>query len=74
MNIKHPEGHRDRRALYTVEQAAYLSSLGRTRMYDLIATGEIESVKIGRARRIPADALDAYIARLVKEQNCDEAS
>jgi hypothetical protein len=33
-----------------------------------MATGEIHSIKIGRSRRIPKQALDAYIARLVSEQ------
>ncbi|MFG3300991.1 helix-turn-helix domain-containing protein [Micromonospora chersina] len=51
-----------------VEQAAARAQLGRTRMYELIKTGEIQSVKIGRSRRIPVEALDAYVARLVDEQ------
>jgi hypothetical protein len=33
-------------------------------MFELIARGEIESVKIGRLRKIPADALAAYVERL----------
>ena len=51
-----------------VEQAAARAALGRTRMYELIKTGEIQSVKIGRSRRIPVEALDAYVARLLAEQ------
>ena len=74
MNIEYRENFRNHRALYTVEQAAYMASLGRTRMYDLIASGAIESVKIGRARRIPAAALDDYISRLVEEQNSGGAA
>ncbi len=49
--------------LYTPEQAAGLLQVGRTTMYGLLATGEVESIKISRARRIPADALEAYVAR-----------
>ncbi|MEY9843069.1 excisionase family DNA binding protein [Streptacidiphilus sp. BW17] len=45
----------------TVEEAARRLGIGRTTMYALIASGEVQSVQIGRLRRIPADALDAYI-------------
>lgn len=51
-----------------VEQAAERTTLGRTKMYELIKSGEIQSVKIGRSRRIPVEALDAYVARLLDEQ------
>lgn len=33
-------------------------------MYALVSAGEVESVRIGRLRRVPTDALDAYILRL----------
>ncbi|GAA0509686.1 helix-turn-helix domain-containing protein [Saccharopolyspora thermophila] len=56
------------RVLLTVEQAAERLSLSRTTMFRLIKTGEIASVRIGKARRIPAEALDAYVNRLVAEQ------
>ena len=51
-----------------VEQAAARAAIGRTRMYDLIKSGEIQSVKIGRSRRIPVEALDADVTRLLDEQ------
>jgi excisionase family DNA binding protein len=50
--------------LLTPERAAERLDLGRTKVYELIATGELESVKIGRARRVPADAIATYIKRL----------
>lgn len=50
--------------LLTVEEAADQLSVCRTMMYALIRTGEVESVRIGRLRRVrPAD-LEAYAARL----------
>jgi excisionase family DNA binding protein len=50
--------------LLTVEEAADQLGIGRTLMYALIRTGEVESVQIGRLRRVrPAD-LAAYAARL----------
>ena len=37
-------------------------------MYALLKVGQINSVRIGRLRRIPAEALTSYTARLVAEQ------
>lgn len=46
----------------TVEEAARRLGVGRTTMYALLASGEIPSVTIGRLRRIPAEALNVYVA------------
>jgi excisionase family DNA binding protein len=56
------------RRLYSATEAARLLGVGRTYMFHLIATGQIESVKIGKLRKIPSDALDEYIDRLRAEQ------
>jgi excisionase family DNA binding protein len=50
--------------LYSPERAAERLELGRSKVYELMRSGELESFTIGRARRIPADALHAYIERL----------
>ncbi|MFD4863685.1 excisionase family DNA-binding protein [Streptomyces sp. NPDC058412] len=50
--------------LLTVEEAARRLRIGRTLCFRLVGTGELESVPIGRLRRIPPDAVDAYVARL----------
>lgn len=50
--------------LLTVEQAAERLGIGRTLAYALVSAGEIESVQIGRLRRIPADALPTFLDRL----------
>ena len=52
--------------LFTVEEAAGLLGIGRSRMFDLIRTGELRSVKIGVSRRITFDALREYVAALEK--------
>lgn len=57
------------RLMLTVEQAAEAIGVGRTTMFALIKTGEIQSVRIGRLRRVPADEIDAYTQRLTTEQN-----
>lgn len=50
--------------LLTAEQAAGRLGIGRTKMFDLIATGEVSSVKVGRCRRVPTEALAEYVAQL----------
>ncbi len=47
--------------MLTVEEAAERLGIGRTLMYALITAGDVESVRIGRLRRVPADALDAFV-------------
>ncbi|MER6495729.1 helix-turn-helix domain-containing protein [Streptomyces griseorubiginosus] len=49
--------------LLTVEEAARRLRIGRTTCYGLIRAGELESIDIGRLRRVPADAPAAYLAR-----------
>ena len=49
--------------LLTPEEAARRLSIARSSLYELVLTGEIESLKIGRSRRIPIDALTAFIER-----------
>jgi excisionase family DNA binding protein len=53
------------RVLLTVEEVADLLGIGRTTAFRLVKTGEIESVRIGRLRRIHIDAVNAYAARLI---------
>jgi excisionase family DNA binding protein len=52
------------RLLFTVEEAARVLGIGRTRMFELIQAGSVETVLIGRLRRIPFDALDAFVTGL----------
>lgn len=51
----------------TAEQVAQMLNIGRTRVFALIAAGEIQSVKIGQLRRVPVEAVREYAARLVAE-------
>ncbi len=51
----------DIQVLVTIEEAARALSIGRTMMFKLLGNGEIRSVYIGRARRIPVDALREYV-------------
>lgn len=60
--------------LLTVEEAAEELRIGRTRMYALIATGEVPSVKVGGSRRVLYDELAAYLRRLAAEQCGDSGA
>ncbi|MER6654577.1 excisionase family DNA-binding protein [Streptomyces sp. NPDC000971] len=50
--------------LLTVEEAARRLRIGRTTCFRLVLAGEIESVTVGRLRRVPTDALPVYVAKL----------
>lgn len=48
----------------TVTEAARRLRIGRTTCFSLIRSGELESVKVGHLRRVPADAVPEYAMRL----------
>ena len=52
------------RRLLTVPEAARALGLGRSTVYELIGAGRLEVVHIGRAARVPVDALDSFVATL----------
>jgi excisionase family DNA binding protein len=47
--------------LLTPEEAADVLSLGRTKVYELIGTGALRSIRIGKCRRVPVAALEELI-------------
>lgn len=60
--------------LLTVEEVAKRLRLGRTLVYRLISSGELESVKVGRLRRVPADCLPEYVATLRRTRSSEAAN
>jgi len=52
------------RLLLRPEEAAEVLGLGRSKVYELIGAGAIESVRIGGCRRVPTAALEAFIEEL----------
>ncbi|WP_066555575.1 excisionase family DNA-binding protein [Croceicoccus bisphenolivorans] len=42
---------------YSIKEACRATSLGRTRIFQLIASGRLEAVKVGSRTLIPAQAL-----------------
>lgn len=53
--------------LLTVEEAAQRLRVGRTTAYGLVASGELDSVRIGRLRRVHIAAVEKYAAGLAGE-------
>lgn len=46
------------------EEVAEALSVGRTKVYELMGSGDLRSVRVGGSRRVPADALNDFIAAL----------
>jgi excisionase family DNA binding protein len=58
--------------LVSVEQAAALLGIGRTRFFDLVMSHAVTSVKIGRRRLIVRSSLSLFVQRLVTDQETTE--
>jgi excisionase family DNA binding protein len=50
------------RQAYTVEQVAESLQIGRDKVYQLLRTGQLRSIKIGKLRRITEEHLAEFIA------------
>ena len=46
---------------YSIKDAVQVSSIGRTTLYGLISSGEIETVKIGKRQLVKAASLARFI-------------
>ncbi|GAB1819312.1 helix-turn-helix domain-containing protein [Herbidospora mongoliensis] len=55
---------------YTVEQIAEILSVGRDKIYYLLRTGQLKSIKIGKLRRITDQHLADFVSSL---ETIDEA-
>lgn len=52
------------RLLHPIPDAATILSISRTTIYDLIASGDLKPVKIGRRTFISQDELERYVRHL----------
>lgn len=50
--------------LITVEEAARRLAIGRTVAFELIASGRLRSVRVGRLRRVPVEAVAEFVESL----------
>lgn len=48
------------RLFVSVAEAAAVLGIGKTKMFELLASGQIESVQLDRRRLVPADGLRSY--------------
>ena len=55
--------------LLTPLECAHALGLGRSKVYELLSKGELESIRIGTARRIPVSAIETFIEGLRRGQN-----
>ena len=58
-----------KRMLLRVEEVAHTRGIGRSKTYELIASGSIESVTIGKSRRVTHEALNKFVESLVAERD-----
>lgn len=56
-----------KKLLYTVPEVANILGIGVTKVWSLIAMCEIQSVQIGRSRRVTEAALLDFVAALEAE-------
>lgn len=50
--------------LLTPTEAAATLGIGRSKVYELLQSGQLESVRIGACRRVPADAVHSFLVNL----------
>jgi excisionase family DNA binding protein len=60
----------DKKLLTTAEVQEMLS-VSRTRVFALIASGQLRSVLIGSSRRIPTDSVEEFIQELLLQSSRD---
>ena len=72
MTIAITELGKDSPLVVSPRRARYLLNVGNTRLYELLASGELDSFLDGRARKITMASIGQYIARqLSKNQLAD---
>lgn len=66
--VTQPQQDADYSLLFTPSEVAERLRLGKTKVFELLASGEIESVQIGTRRRVPRAALDRFVDSLRQQQ------
>lgn len=64
------------RLLVPISEAIWKLGMGRSKFFEIVAAGEIETVKIGRRTLVPQAALVAYVDKLrsLAPQSADHAA
>lgn len=58
--------------LYRAAEAGEMLALGKSKVYELMNAGVLPSVRIGSAKRIPAEALRKWVETETRKQNGEE--
>lgn len=64
--MRQPPSESTERLLHSIEEAAHLLGIGRSTTYALVRGGQLRSVRIGRRRLIPQEAVEEYAGALLK--------
>ena len=62
------------RLVLTIDEAAERLGIGQTLMSALVRSGEVESVRIGRLRRIPTECLGEVVQRRRRSRHANPAA
>lgn len=68
-----PEGSTPGQQLLTVAEACASLRISRWTFYRLVQARQLETVKIGSARRVPATALHQFVDKLRQRESDDAA-
>ena len=60
--------------LMRAEEVARVLRIGRSKAYQLMASRELPTIRIGRSVRVPAESLDEWIAARVAAENSEKPS
>lgn len=52
------------RELFTITEFCKMAGIGRTLAYDLIKSGDLRAVKVGRKTMIPRAAIESWLGSL----------
>ena len=58
-----------RSRLLTLAEVSDLSTLGMTKIFELVGTGELPSVKIGSRRLVPLFAYESWVSSLLESSS-----
>ena len=62
-NEKHP----DAQQLYSRSEACRILNIGLTKYSELIGSGELRSLRIGRSRKVPSSEIERFIRAKLEE-------
>jgi excisionase family DNA binding protein len=60
--------HPPAKLLLDVEEVAQILGVGRSHLYTYLLRGQLRSLKLGRRRKIPVEAVREFITKLQEEE------